>query len=79
MNRGSYLEHLDEGDREEEVGSIAEHQAQAEEDADWNDCSEVHSSSHRHLLAGVKDSRKASHALRYSRRENKMPCCEKYC
>jgi hypothetical protein len=74
-----YLEHLDECDGKEEVGGIAEHQAQAEEDADGDDCPQINPSGHRHLLPRVEDGCEACQSLCDRGREDEMPCCEEDC
>lgn len=60
--RGS-LEHLDEGDREVEVGQVTADQTQAEEDTNGHNGSQVYAARHLNRLSAIEHSRPAGHDL----------------
>jgi hypothetical protein len=72
----SYLEHLDESNRQIEVGVVAKHQAHAKEDANGDNGAEVDSSRHWHLLSRVEFGGESSHELGHGGSKDQMPCCQ---
>jgi hypothetical protein len=74
-----YLEHLDEGDGQVDVGHVAEHETQTEEDADGDNGAEIDASSHGHLLPRVQHGCEAGQQLGHDGGEDQMPCCESNC
>lgn len=69
----THLEHLDEGNREVQVGLVTADQTQTEEYANGNDGAEVDAAVHRHLLARVQDTGEASEGLGHDGRKGQMP------
>lgn len=69
----THLEHLDEGNREVQVGLVTADQTQTEEYANGNDGAEVDAAVHRHLLARVQDAGEASEGLGHDGRKGQMP------
>lgn len=59
----SYLDHLDESNTEVEVGQVTADQAQAEEDTNRDDSTEVDATGHLDRLATVKEGSVAGHQL----------------
>ena len=72
----AYLEHLDKGDTEVEVGLVTADQAQTEEETDGDNGAEVDASVHGHLLARVEDGGEAGQDLRHDGRKDEVPCCQ---
>lgn len=68
----SYFEHLDEGNREIQVGQVATDQAQAEEHANRHDGPHVDTTSHLNRLASVENSSPARENLGHNGREGQV-------
>lgn len=62
-DRRGGLEHLDEGNRQVEVGQVAADKTQAEEDTNWHDGSQVHATRHLNRLSAIEHRRPAGHDL----------------
>jgi hypothetical protein len=73
----TYLEHLDESYTKVQVCLVAADQAQAKEDADWDDCPQIYATRHGHLFPRVEDGRRAREDLGHDGRKHQMPCCQK--
>ena len=72
----AYLDHLDEGDREVEVGEVTADERQREEDTNGNNGSKVDSAVHGNLLSGIQDCGETSEDLGADGCKTEMPCCE---
>ena len=72
----TYLEHLDKGDTEVEIGLVTADQTHAEEDADRDNRSQINTARHGHLLSRVEDGGEAGEDLGHDGGEDQMPCCE---
>lgn len=72
------LEHLDEGDGEEEVCSVTEDEAAAEEDADGQDGPEEELLCHVDVLDTIQQGRCALEDSGADGCEEEMPCDEKH-
>jgi hypothetical protein len=70
------LEHLDEGDREVQVGHVTANERKREHDADGNDSAQVDLAGHGNLLARIENGGEASQTLGHQSRETQMPCGE---
>lgn len=70
----TYLDHLDEGNREVEVGQVSANEREGEEDTNWDNCAEVDSAVHGHLLSRVQVAGAASQNLGHEGCKTKMPC-----
>jgi hypothetical protein len=55
---------------------VTANQAQAEEQTDWDDSSEVYAARHGHLLSRVEYGGKAGETLGHNGGKDQMPCCE---
>lgn len=69
---GRSLEHLDESNREVQVGQVTTDQAQAEEDTDRHDGTHVDTASHLNRLASVENVGPASEDLGHDGRESQV-------
>lgn len=72
----SYLEHLNEGNTEVQVGDVTANEGQREEETNWNNGPEVDSAGHWDLLARVESLGETGHDLGNEGGEGKMPCCK---
>ena len=72
----SYLNHLNEGDGEVEVGEVTANERQREEDTNGNNGSKVDSAVHGDLLPRIQDCGETSEDLGADGRKTEMPCCE---
>ena len=72
----TYLDHLDESHTQVQVRLVTANQAQAEEEADGDNGSEVYASGHGDLLSRVEDGGEAGKDLGHARSEDQMPCCK---
>lgn len=75
-NRRSGLEHLDESNREVEIGQVSAYQTQAEEDTDRDNGTDVDTTSHLDSLSAVKKSCASSHYLGNDGRKGQVVCGE---
>lgn len=69
-----YLEHLDEGNAQVQVSLVAADQAQTEEDANWDNGTEIDATCHGHLLSRIKYGGEAREELRHDGGKDQMPC-----
>ena len=74
--RNAYLEHLNERDREVQVGDVTANKRKREHDTNGDDSAQVDLSGHGNLLARVQDSGEAGKTLGHQSRETQVPCCK---
>lgn len=72
----TYLQHLDEGHTQIQIGHIAADQAQAEEYANRNDGSQENPPGHFHGLPAIEKCSGPREDLGHERGEGQMPCCK---
>lgn len=66
---GGGLEHLDESNREVQVGQVSANQTQTEEQTDGNDSSEIDAAGHLDILAAIKQGGETGHQLGHDSRK----------
>lgn len=71
-----YLEHLDEGNTQIEIGLVATDQTEGEEEADGDDGAEVDAAGHLDLLATIEQAGGPGEDLGHERGKGQMPCCQ---
>ena len=72
----THLEHLDESDTQIQICHVTADQAQTEEDTNWEDGAEVHTTGHFDGLAAIQQVGGSGKKLGHDGREGQVPCCK---
>ena len=72
----SHLEHLNKGNTEIEIGHITTDQAQAEEQTDGNNGTEVNPTGHLDCFPAIKEGSCTRENLGHEGRKGQMPSCK---